>query len=337
MGVRSGRPAIRALFLWALASLVSSAAALAEDPPPADPPPVTCPTGEFPDQFGECQKACKEPYLGGFSFTSGEQIPTRICFAGGVTVSGQPQVTRPACWHYVGTLKGEGWESGGTKYIDYSVYTNPADICTEPGKKECDKLGCEKVEGGVPPGTFTGTGAVAPQFSGQVMSYVPEAPYANGFDQYGTPGGTVASEPVAPEYCKQRGWSDLQLCNQSSQDVWYLQPSGTKPQQANERSTTYLRAPTDVNCLTFTSTDAYGNKTSGTASGTCNGPFFAPYSPSVNSWKCSTAKGIEYEGPLREGYNAAASSPSKACLLAYKEGVLRPIAGSQPHPEFPGP
>lgn len=336
MGVRSRRPAIRALFLLASVFLVFSTLSRAEDSPSAEPP-ATCPTGELRDEFGECQKACRDPYAGGLSFTSGEQIPLRICFAGGVSISGQPEPNRPACWHYLGTKKGEGWQGNGAKYVDYSIYTNPGDMCLEPGKKECDKLGCEKVEGSVSPGNFTSTGAVAPQFGGQIMSYVPEAPYANGMDQYGTPGGTVASEPAAPEYCRQQGWSDLQLCNQSSQDVWYLQPSGTRPQQANDKSATYLRAPTDVNCLTFTATDPYGNKTSGAASGTCNGPFYVPYNPSNHSWKCSTAKGMEYAGPLREGYNAAASSPSKVCLLAYKEGVLRPIAGSQPHPEFSGP
>lgn len=99
-----------------------------------------CTATQVRNASGTCVPACQEPYYGGFTFLAGQQRIARECrFPGGVSIpsEGLGGVSGPGCWHYVGSKTGSGVNSDGTYFEEYSNYTQPSDVCSAAGTKEC--------------------------------------------------------------------------------------------------------------------------------------------------------------------------------------------------------
>lgn len=310
-----------ALFAF-LALAVSHGTSMATGP--------TCATGQYADNYGVCQDACKAPYTGGIEFLSGEQRGTRYCMGGGsgVTVvsgGGTPPTSNPYCWHYVGTLKETGYNSDGSRYEDYSLYTTPRDICNNVGAKECGKLGCDLVEGGANPlaANISSTGKVAPEIAGVLSKVVPTVNYGTG--QYWEPGGTVTGGSAASEFCGIYGYNyNGTLCQFDSVSYSMVPKTGTSVQVATADDILYTPSPSDVNCVYD-----YSGSSPILKSGTCAGTFWTKFDPAAQIAVCKAFKGNDYNGPMPEGYNPAAASVTTVCLLSASSPYQRPVAGSR--------
>lgn len=321
-----------ALLLIGLSGVMSMAAGLAWA---TDPPTVTCAAGQHLNEFNECIDWCQKPYYGGASFYGGELVPARFCVKpGGVTISGETGGDdRPGCWTYVGTLKDE-YYSGSLKVQAYSVYTNPRDVCTTFGAKECGKLGCDRVEGAVSaqlPG-ISANGTPSPEFTGNISTYqtaTQQCTYNQATGQFTncvqTAGGTTSGGGgVADEFCERFGYSYTSMCQLNSATM-KMNGVTAPPQQANEQSAMYFPSPDDVNCNW-----SYNNTTKNYQinSGTCSGYFIPPYDPSGHTGACKSTANQPYYGPAKEGYNSSPSSPYKACLLSNQYDRQRPKQGA---------